>query len=64
MLEIFSVAQLTGYIKNLMERDFYLQNVTVKGEISNFIAHRSGHWYFSLKDEMAVMVFSLLRAKG
>lgn len=51
MLEIFSVAQLTGYIKNLMERDFYLQNITVKGEISNFIAHRSGHWYFSLKDE-------------
>lgn len=51
MLEIFSVAQLTGYIKNLMERDVYLQNVTVKGEISNFIAHRSGHWYFSLKDE-------------
>lgn len=51
MLEIFSVAQLTGYIKNLMERDVYLQNVTVKGEISNFIAHRSGHWYFTLKDE-------------
>ena len=51
MLEIFSVAQLTGYIKNLMERDIYLQNVTVKGEISNFIAHRSGHWYFTLKDE-------------
>ena len=51
MLEIFSVAQLTGYIKNLMERDAYLQNVTVKGEISNFVAHRSGHWYFSLKDE-------------
>ena len=51
MLEIFSVAQLTGYIKTLMERDAYLQNVTVKGEISNFIAHRSGHWYFTLKDE-------------
>ena len=51
MLEVFSVAQLTGYIKNLMERDGILQNVTVKGEISNFVAHRSGHWYFSLKDE-------------
>ena len=51
MLEVFSVAQLTGYIKNLMERDGLLQNVTVKGEISNFIAHRSGHCYFSLKDE-------------
>ena len=51
MLEVFSVGQLTGYIKNLMERDVYLQNVTVKGEISNFVAHRSGHWYFTLKDE-------------
>ena len=51
MLEIFSVAQLTGYIKDLIEEDRYLQNVTVKGEISNFIAHRSGHWYFTLKDE-------------
>ncbi len=51
MSEIFSVADLTGYIKNKLEGDFYLQNVTVKGEISNFIAHRSGHWYFTLKDE-------------
>ncbi len=51
MAEIFSVAALTGYIKNKLEEDFNLQNVTVKGEISNFIAHRSGHWYFTLKDE-------------
>ncbi len=50
-MEIFSVGSLTGYIKNLLEGDAYLQNVTVKGEISNFIAHRSGHWYFTLKDE-------------
>ncbi len=51
MMEVFSVAQLTGYIKNQLEGNPYLQNVTVKGEISNFIAHRSGHWYFTLKDE-------------
>ncbi len=51
MTEIFSVGGLTGYIKELLESDGYLQNVTVKGEISNFIAHRSGHWYFTLKDE-------------
>ncbi len=51
MVEIFSVGKLTGYIKELLESDRYLQNVTVKGEISNFIAHRSGHWYFTLKDE-------------
>ncbi len=51
MAEIFSVGTLTGYIKNRLEGDYNLQNVTVKGEISNFIAHRSGHWYFTLKDE-------------
>lgn len=50
MLEVYSVSQLTGYIKELIENDGYLQSVTVKGEISNFIAHRSGHWYFTLKD--------------
>ncbi len=50
MLEVYSVSQLTGYIKELIENDSYLQSVTVKGEISNFIAHRSGHWYFTLKD--------------
>ncbi len=51
MAEIFTVATLTGYVKNKLEGDYNLQNVTVKGEISNFIAHRSGHWYFTLKDE-------------
>ncbi len=51
MAEILSVAGLTEYIKERLEGDVYLQNVTVKGEISNFIAHRSGHWYFTLKDE-------------
>ncbi len=51
MAEILSVAALTGYIKDKLEGDYLLQNVTVKGEISNFIAHRSGHWYFTLKDE-------------
>ncbi len=51
MAEIFSVGSLTEYIKELLEEDYSLQNVTVKGEISNFIAHRSGHWYFTLKDE-------------
>ncbi len=51
MAEIYSVGTLTDYIKARLEGDVYLQGVTVKGEISNFIAHRSGHWYFTLKDE-------------
>ncbi len=51
MADVFTVGKLTEYIKDRLEGDIYLQNVTVKGEISNFIAHRSGHWYFTLKDE-------------
>lgn len=47
----FSVSELNGYIKNLLDADRTLSSVTVKGEISNFKYHSSGHLYFSLKDE-------------
>jgi len=46
----FTVTELNNYIKNIFEADRTLSSVTVKGEISNFTAHRSGHLYFSLKD--------------
>ena len=46
-----SVSQLTAYVKRLIDRDELLQQISVRGEISNFTAHSSGHMYFSLKDE-------------
>ncbi len=49
-LEPFSVSELNNYIKNLFESSRTLSSVTVRGEISNFVNHRSGHLYFSLKD--------------
>lgn len=49
--EIFSVTELNNYIKNIFENNRTLSSVTVRGEISNFVSHRSGHLYFSLKDE-------------
>lgn len=49
----FTVSTLTEYIKDIIENDIELCNVTVTGEISNFKYHSSGHMYFTLKDEEA-----------
>ena len=46
----FTVSELNGYIKDLLDSNRTLSSVTVRGEISNFTNHRSGHLYFSLKD--------------
>lgn len=46
-----SVTQLTRYIKYKIDNDVHLQEVFLKGEISNFKAHSRGHFYFTLKDE-------------
>jgi exodeoxyribonuclease VII large subunit len=46
-----SVSELTARIKTLVESRFV--DVWVEGEISNFKRHASGHWYFTLKDELA-----------
>ena len=46
-----SVTQLTRYIKYKIDNDSNLNEVFLKGEISNFKAHSRGHFYFTLKDE-------------
>ena len=46
-----TVTQLTRYIKYKIDHDENLQEVFIKGEISNFKAHSRGHFYFTLKDE-------------
>ncbi len=46
-----SVAALTKYLKAKLDGDIHLKTVYLKGEISNFKAHTSGHFYFSIKDE-------------
>lgn len=48
-----TVNALTKYIKRKFDADPHLQDVMVKGEISNFKQHSSGHMYFTLKDEKA-----------
>ncbi len=49
--QVFSVSDLVRRAKRLLEDDFGL--IWLEGEISNFSAPSSGHWYFSLKDEQA-----------
>jgi len=61
---IFSVFQLNEYIKSLLDGDDCLQSVFVRGEISNFKAHSSGHLYMSLKDESGVIRAVMFRASA
>ncbi|MGQ0535246.1 MAG: exodeoxyribonuclease VII large subunit, partial [Methanobacteriota archaeon] len=50
-----SVSELTRRVKVSLERDPALSSVRVRGEMSNFLHHSSGHMYFVLKDEEAVL---------
>lgn len=50
---VYSVASLVHYIKDTLDNDLNIQSILIKGEISNFTNHRSGHWYFTLKDKKA-----------
>ena len=50
-----SVAELNKYIKDKVADDEYLNSVFVKGEISNFKHHYTGHMYFTLKDETSLI---------
>lgn len=49
--KIYSVSQLNKYIKMVFDKNTFLCNVSIRGEITNFKAHYTGHLYFTLKDE-------------
>ena len=59
MESILSVSEITGLIKQTLEENF--SEVSVIGEISNFKAHVSGHWYFTLKDSNAQVSCTMWR---
>ena len=59
--KIFTVGQINRYIRNLLENDFILSSLLVKGEISNFKAHSSGHLYFTLKDTSGALSCVMFR---
>lgn len=51
--EPWTVSDITVYIQELFDLDYRLQDIEVQGEVSNFRRARSGHLYFTLKDEQA-----------
>ena len=50
-----SVSDLNKYIKDKIDDDENLNNILIKGEISNFKNHYTGHMYFTLKDEKSLI---------
>jgi exodeoxyribonuclease VII large subunit len=57
----YTVSQITFLIRDLLEAEFF--NVTVEGEISNFRPSSSGHLYFSLKDEEAILSVVMFKSR-
>lgn len=54
MADVISISALNGYVKSLLDNDPHLYGIAVKGEVTNFVHHyKSGHYYFSLRDERA-----------
>ncbi len=63
----YSVSQINSYIKNMFAQDYMLRSIYVKGEVSNLKYHKSGHIYFTLKDEggqISCVMFSGYRSQG
>lgn len=63
-VKVYSVAQINHYIQTLLENDFVLNSFWIKGEISNFKAHSSGHLYFTLKDASASIQCMMFRGEA
>lgn len=63
-MRVLTVRELTQHIKNMIEKDCFLANVWVKGEISNFKAASSGHFYFTLKDNFSTLKVVMFRSKS
>ncbi len=52
---VYSVRQINDYIKNMFAQDYLLGSVSVRGEVSNCKYHRSGHLYFTLKEQGSLL---------
>lgn len=60
-MNVYSVSQINGYLKQLMENDVLLRNIYIEAEISNLKMHSSGHIYMTLKDNDAAISAVMFR---
>ena len=61
---VYTVSQVNGYVKSLMDEDPLLTGLLVRGEISNYKCYPSGHHYFSLKDEQGSLRCVMFRGEA
>lgn len=64
MQYVLSVSEINKYIKDIVSRDLVLSNLWVRGEISNFKNHSSGHLYFTVKDEKSLLKCVMFRSQA
>lgn len=61
MASVYTISQVTAYIRNMFTQDFALNRISIRGEVSNCKYHTSGHIYFTLKDggaQIAAVMFA------
>lgn len=61
---ILTVSEVNRYIRDLISRDVILSGLWVRGEVSNFKNHYSGHFYFTLKDEKTLLKCVMFRSNA
>lgn len=64
MSKLVTVGELSKYLASLISGDRALQNLAVKGEISNFKQYASGHCYFNLKDSQGIVPCVMFRSNA
>ena len=62
-IKTLTVSEINNYIKKILDNDFILNNLSVRGEISNLKYHSSGHIYFSLKDDNSKINCIMFKSK-
>ena len=61
-MPVYSVTQVNRYVKGMMDGDALLSSLLVRGELSNYKCHSSGHHYFTLKDEGGALHCAMFRS--